>query len=98
MSVLKALTFLYAILTTVRAFATRRSVQYDRSIGTTLSAGLFDNIFKSKEQGKVEKSIGTVGNANSSVKKQLDIMVKKKKFSVLIVSSSSQDFINGEKI
>jgi len=51
-----------------------------------------------KEQGKVEKSIGTAGKANASVKKQLDIMMKKKKFSILIVSSSAKDCIKGENI
>jgi|SaaInl74LU_5_DNA_1037368.scaffolds.fasta_scaffold149360_1 hypothetical protein len=97
MRVLPGLTFICSILTTARAFAPSRNAW---STGTALPAGLFDNIFKAKEQGnKVEKSIGnTTGNANASFKKQRDGMMKKKKFSVLMISSSAKDCIKGKNL
>ena len=96
MRVLPALTFIYSISTTAWAFAPSRNAW---STGTALPAGLFDNLFKAKEQGnKVEKSIGNTGNANASIKKQLDGMMKKKKFSVLIISSSANDCIKGKNL
>ena len=99
MRVLAALTVSFTIATTVRSFAPSQSVNNARPTATApLSAGLFDNIlFKTKEQvGKVEKS-GT-GNTGASVKKQLDGMLKKKKFGILIISSSAKDCIKGEKL
>jgi len=91
-----ALTFICSILTTARAFAPSRNAW---STGTALPAGLFDNIFKAKEQGnKVEKSIGNTTGANASFKKQLDGMMKKKKFSVLMISSSAKDCIKGKNL
>ena len=93
MRVFAALTFISTIAATVRAFAPNRSVNNARSTATALSAGLFDNMFKDKEQvGTVEK---TIVITNTSVKKQLDGMMKKKKYSVLIISSSAKDFIKG---
>ena len=93
MRVLAALTVTLTIATTVRSFAPSQSVNNARSTATALSAGLFDNIFKAKEQvGK-----GT-GNTGASVKKQLDGMMKKKKFGILIISSSAKDCIKGERL
>ena len=60
-----------------------------RSKNVVLSAGLFD-VFRSKEQ----VTVGTSNNA--SVKKQLDALMKKKKYGILIISSSGKDSIKGK--
>ena len=60
------------------------------SPSTSIAAGLFDNIFKAKEQVTVESTSGAAAN-NVSVKKQLDALMKKKKFSVLIIASSAKE-------
>lgn len=83
---------IYTLSISVGAFAP--SLNYRPTSSTTL--GLFGNIFKANEQGKGEKSIGTSGSSNASFKKQLDGMMKKRKFSVLMICSSAKDCIKGE--
>ena len=84
--------FIYTMSTSVWAFAPRSP----NSRSTTGSAlGLFDSIFKAKQQGQVEKSKGTSGSANASLKKELDGIAKKKKFSVLMISSSAKGCVKG---
>lgn len=83
---------IYALSIYVEAFAP--SLNSRPTTYTTL--GLFGNIFKANEQSKGEKSIGNSGSSNSSFKKQLDGMMKKKKFSVLMICSSAKDCIKGE--
>lgn len=101
MRILTALSFICIFFARAFAFAPNRSVHNNaRSPATSIAAGLFDNIFKTKEQGNtVERSIGSTGGVvnNVSVKKQLDGLMKKKKFSVLIIASSAKDSNNKAK-
>ena len=71
--------------------APNQSVNNARSLSpsTSIAAGLFDNIFKAKEQVTNERASGAANNV--SVKKQLDSLMKKKKFSVLIIASSAKE-------
>jgi hypothetical protein len=92
-SVLPCIIIVYTNLITVSAFAP--SLKYQP---TSTSLCLFGNVFKANEKGEGEKSIGTSSSANASFKKQLDGMLKKKKFSVLLICSSAKDCIKGEHI
>ena len=85
---------IYTNLITVGAFSP--SLMYEPTTSTSLC--LFGNVFKANEKGEGEKSIGTSSAANASLKKQLDGMLKKKKFSVLLICSSAKDCIKGEHI
>lgn len=92
MRVSAAVLFVYTISTTWAFAPTSPSPR--SATGTAL--GLFDNIFKAKQQGQVvEKSKGTSRIANTSLKKELDGMTKKKKFSVLMISSSAKGCVKG---
>ncbi len=93
-SVLPCIIIVYTNLITVGAFAP--SLKYQTTTSTSLC--LFGNVFKANEKGEGEKSIGTSSSANASFKKQLDGMLKKKKFSVLLVCSSAKDCIKGEHV
>mmetsp|Transcript_9156 Transcript_9156/g.15157 ORF Transcript_9156/g.15157 Transcript_9156/m.15157 type:complete len:87 (+) Transcript_9156:116-376(+) len=75
---------IYILSISVGAFAP--SLNSRSTTSTTLS--LFGNIFKANEQSKGEQS--------TSFKKQLDGMMKKKKFSVLMICSSAEDCSKGE--
>ncbi len=87
-----AVLFVCAISTT-SAFVPS-SPSHRSTSGTAL--GLFDSIFKAKQQGQVvDKSKGTSRSASTSLKKELDGMTKKKKFSVLMISSSAKGCVKG---
>lgn len=89
MRILTALSFICILSSRAFAFvAHNRSVNNAR-LSTSIAAGLFDNIFKAKEQVTVESASGATNNV--SVKKQLDALMKKKKFSVLIIASSAKE-------
>eukprot|EP00573_Skeletonema_grethae_P000858 CAMPEP_0201686374 /NCGR_PEP_ID=MMETSP0578-20130828/846_1 /ASSEMBLY_ACC=CAM_ASM_000663 /TAXON_ID=267565 /ORGANISM="Skeletonema grethea, Strain CCMP 1804" /LENGTH=83 /DNA_ID=CAMNT_0048170423 /DNA_START=78 /DNA_END=329 /DNA_ORIENTATION=- len=77
-----AVLIIYAISSTT-AFAPSSPSARSTS-GTALC--LFDSIFKAKQ---------TSGSANTSLKKELDGMTKKKKFSVLMISSSAKKCVKG---
>ncbi len=91
MRILTALSFICIFSARALAFvASNQSVNNARSSpSTSIAAGLFDNIFKAKEQVTVESASGAANNV--SVKKQIDALMKKKKFSVLIIASSAKE-------
>ena len=95
MRILAALYFI-CILFSARAFAfvapnqLVNNAHHRSSPSTSIAAGIFDNIFKAKEQVTVEGTSGAAAN-NVSVKKQLHALMKKKKFSVLIIASSAKE-------
>ena len=91
MRILAALSFI-CIFSARAAFAfvaPNPSSIHRSSPSTSIAAGLFDNIFKAKEQVTNESASGAANNV--SVKKQLDALMKKKKFSVLIIASSAKE-------
>ena len=94
MRILTALSFI-CMFSTRAAFAfvaPNRSVNNNARLSsqsTSIAVGLFDNIFKAKEQVTVESASGAANNV--SVKKQIDALMKKKKFSVLIIASSAKE-------
>jgi hypothetical protein len=91
MRILEALSFICIFSARALAFvAPNRSVNNARSSpSTSIAAGLFDNIFKAKDQVTVESASAAANNV--SVKKQLDALMKKKKFSVLIIAPSAKE-------
>ena len=82
MRVLAALTLVSTIVTATRAFTPSRSINNARP---TATAPL--NIFGTGS-----------GNANTSIKKKLDNMKKKQKFSVLIISSAAKDSVKAKQL
>jgi len=82
MRVLAALTLVSTIATATRAFAPP-----SRSINNARPTATALNIFGTGS-----------GNANASIKKKLDNMKKKQKFSVLIISSAAKDSVKAKQL